>query len=342
MLTKIINYFRLTWLLSWDKRVSLWLKSFLLLVPGIYALIPLPDDFIPVIGVIDDLILFILCSLIFVMLSPTGVVKEISTRINHTMDDPVYDLDVYHHPGEQSGLVISFAIIAISLLIAGYPAGILGLLFFIAGIYSSRMMRGQALGNALQVSEQQLPEIHKALQKALSKLPPVKVELFVTQNPTMNAFSLGYSEPYTIFLTSALVENLDSEEIQAVIGHELGHIYFEHVRLISLMSGLGGGPVRMIFYRWSRACEYSCDGIALLASDGNPQVVISALLKLASGLKNVDLDLDAFLDQHKKQTDGSAAMAESVSSHPFINNRIQRLLSLADSNRFIPMAAIQA
>jgi Zn-dependent protease with chaperone function len=342
MLNQIFNYFRLTWLLAWDTRISRWLKVFLILVPVLYTLIPLPDDMLPVIGILDDLILLGLCSFIFVMMCPTAIVQELKAAINHHGNELAYDLDVYHHPDEQRGLAFSFAIIALSVILVGYPAGVLGLLLFVAGFYSSRMMRGQALGNALQVSERQLPEINKALQKALSKLPPIKVELFVTQNPTMNAFSLGYSEPYTIFLTSALVENLTTEEIQAVIGHELGHIYFEHVRLINLMSGLGGGPVRMVFYRWSRACEYSCDGIALLASGGNPYVVISALLKLASGLKDVHVDLDEFLDQHKKQVDGSAAMAESISSHPFINKRIERLLMLAEGNHPIPLVAIEA
>ena len=69
-------------------------------------------------------------------------------------------------------------------------------------------------------------------------LSPVNVELFVTQEANMNAYTYGYSEPYNIILTSGLVERLNEAEIQAVIGHELGHIYFGHVRLTNLMGGL--------------------------------------------------------------------------------------------------------
>ena len=141
----------------------------------------------------------------------------------------------------------------------------------------------------------------------------------------MNAYTFGYEEPYTIVLTSGLVERLTPVEIQAVIGHELGHIHLGHVQLINLMSGLGS-VVRLPFYRWSRSCEYSADAIALMASGKDPKPVITSLLKLSSGLADVSVDVEAFLRQVETDRTRTASLAELTSTHPFIHNRIQRLM----------------
>ncbi len=56
MIEKIFNHFQLTWRLMRDQRVQSWLKLFIVIIPLIYVAIPAPDDFIPIIGLLDDLI----------------------------------------------------------------------------------------------------------------------------------------------------------------------------------------------------------------------------------------------------------------------------------------------
>lgn len=331
MLIKLFNHFHLTWRLAWDRRVSLWLKLFLILAPLIFALIPTPLDPIPLIGLLDDFAILGLCSYIFSVICPMSIVAEHRRIINRGGGDPGYDLDANRYPSEQRDLAVGFTITLLIIILGGYFAGLIGLLIFGLGYISSRMLRGQALSNAVQITDRQLPHLYRSLENAQAKLPPVSVELFVTQNPRMNAFTFGYSEPYSIILTSGLVERLNEAEIQAVIGHELGHIYFGHVRLISLMSGLGS-PARLLFYNWNRACEYSSDSIALLASGGNPEPVVSALLKISSGLTDIAVDLNEFLGQMEGKADKAASAAEFVSTHPFINNRIKNLIKLSGTS----------
>jgi len=324
-MVKFFNYFRLLWRLAWDRRVNLWLKLFLLLLPVAYTAVPLPDDILPVVGLLDDFVFFGLCAVIFVALCPLTVVDEHRQAINGTGEAAAVNLDAYRYPTEQRSLAIGFVIALVILVVIGWLAGLIGMALFGLGYLSSRLMRGRALSNAVQVTERQLPNLYRSLQVAQGYLPPVTVELFITQNPSMNAFTYGYSEPYNIILTSGLVERLNEAEIQAVIGHELGHIYFGHVRLTNLMSGLGS-VVGWLFYRWRRDCEYSADSIALLASGGNLEPVVSSFLKLSSGLANVDVDLKSFLEQADGATGSAAGMAELASTHPFINNRIKNLI----------------
>lgn len=339
MFVKFFNHFRLTWRLVFDQGVNLWLKLFLVGLPLVYMAVPMPDDLVPLIGFLDDIVFFGLCSLVFNALCPLGLVEKHQRALLGQDGNPFASLDAYRYPTEQRDLAIGFTVAFLILTFGGWLAGLIGAGLFALGFFSSRLMRGQLLSNSVQVSPRQLPDLSKACQSAQSNLPDVRVELFVSQNPVMNAYTFGYSEPYSIILTSGLVERLSPAEIQAVIGHELGHILYGHVRLTSLMSGLGG-TVGLLFYRWTRSCEYSADAIALLASGKRLEPVISAFLKLSSGLANTNINLDEFMEQVRADTDKAASFAEMTSTHPFINNRIKNLIrmyqNLGSPNVFAP------
>ena len=328
MFMTIINHFRLSGRLFFDRRVGGWLKAFMLGLPVIYFLIPLPDSFIPVIGIIDNTIFVGILTLIFNGMCPRGLVTEHREKIWKTSPAPAFDLDAYRDPEEGRDLAIGFGVTFGLLAVFGYPAGLIGLFFFGAGYISSRMSRSSVLANAIQVTPQQLPEIYQSLAQAKRHLPEVKVNLLVTQNPSMNAFAFGFDEPYSIVLTSGLVEKFTPDEIQAVIGHEMGHILFEHVRLTSLMSGIGSW-LRLLFYQWSRSCEYSADAVGLAACGGNLVPVVSTMIKLGSGLTKSPIDVQAFLDQLDAESGRDASVAEKLSTHPFIVNRVLRLKKLA-------------
>lgn len=325
MLVKFFNHFRLTWRLVFDPGIGLWLKLFLIGLPLAYMAIPLPDDLLPVIGFLDDIVFFGLCTLIFTALCPLSIVTKHQRAIKGQAGNPAYDLDAYRCLSEQRDLAVGFTIAFLILTFGGWLAGLIGAGLFAMGYFSSRLMRGRLLSNAVQVSPRQLPDLYQACQAAQNNLPPVGMELFVTQNPMMNAFTFGYVEPYSVILTSGLVERLSVAEIQAVIGHELGHILYGHVRLTNLMTGLGG-PIGLLFYRWTRSCEYSADAIALLASGKRLEPVVSAFLKLSSGLANTSVNLDEFMQQVQEESNQAASVAELTSTHPFINNRIKNLI----------------
>lgn len=326
MLTKIINHFRLTNRLFWDWQVDLKLKLFLLGIPTLYFFVPLPDDVLPVIGLLDDMAFWGLCTFLFTTLCPADRVTYHQACILGA-DETMAGVDAYRHPDEQRSLPVGFIIIFGIFALGGYMAGLMGMLIFAGGYITSLLTRGQMLGNAMQVTETQFPEIYNAYLRASHDLPAVKINLFVTQNPEMNAFAFGYEEPYSIVLTSGLVEKMSLPEVQGVIGHELGHVILGHVRLTSIMS-VGRGILGLLFYRWSRACEYSADAVALKACQDAPEAYISALVKLSSGMVNRPVDIQQFLDQGNDDAPMNKP-AEWYSTHPFIINRIQRILQLA-------------
>src|SRR5918911_2683398 len=84
------------------------------------------------------------------------------------------------------------------------------------------------MASAVKVTPEQCPDLHAKLQVACTTLGVDMPELFVQQNPVVNAFTGGVEKP-VIVLYSQLIERLNDEEVLAVVAHEVGHIHAEHV-----------------------------------------------------------------------------------------------------------------
>jgi len=336
MITGFFNHFRLTWRLFRDKRVNGLLKFFLVGIPAVYVVLPIPfsddvtNDFLPLIGLLDDFCIFIVTTIIFHALCPHAIVHEYKMILTGKSPAPgMKSLETYRCRKENRDLATGFLSAIALTLLGGYLAGIVLLFCFFWGYLSVKSMRSRYLATAVQVSETQFPDLYESLRKAQGFLPPVSVNLFVSNNPQMNAFTFGYGEPYTIVLNSALAEKFEKAEIQAVIGHELGHILFGHTKILSILApqkGIG----QLFFTKWSRSCEYSADTAAWLASNRDVKPYVSALLMLVSGLRG-NYDVQAFLEQTDKPSAKAASLMEFLDTHPLINKRIKNILQLSKS-----------
>lgn len=168
------------------------------------------------------------------------------------------------------------------------------------------------IASSIQVSDQQLPDIHKLLVEACSILDLDVPQLYLRQNPAPNAytFAMRGKQPFIVLHTS-IVDLLNPEELQAVIAHELGHLKCDHgvyltlANLLLLASDqflpLGGVLTQGLqsqMMQWIRCAEFTCDRAALLVSQDS-RIVASVLMKLTGGSPQLaeKLNLDAFLAQ---------------------------------------------
>src|SRR6185295_1231529 len=105
------------------------------------------------------------------------------------------------------------------------------------------------MASAVKVTPKQCPDLHAKLQIACTTLGVEMPDMYVQQNPQVNAFTGGVEKPI-IVLHSALIERLNDEETLAVIAHEVGHIHAEHVLYLTaarLMEALANfGAARLI------------------------------------------------------------------------------------------------
>lgn len=167
------------------------------------------------------------------------------------------------------------------------------------------------IATSVLVGPQQLPNIHQLLVDACHILDIETPQLYVKQNSVPNAytFAMRGKQPFIVVHTS-LIELLNAKELQAVIGHELGHLKCDHgvyltlANLIALAaSQLPMGPaltqsLQSRIMEWVRCAEFTCDRAALLVSQ-EARVVASVLMKLTGGSPTLSpqLNLDAFLAQ---------------------------------------------
>ena len=94
-------------------------------------------------------------------------------------------------------------------------------------------LRDYVLGTQLKLSPAIAPRMFSLLSDVRSRLHYEQpVDLFVGASHDINAFAVHSLDhaPHIVSLTSSLVERMNDEELRFVLGHEIGHIHFQHYR----------------------------------------------------------------------------------------------------------------
>src|SRR6266496_4217759 len=260
------------------------------------------------------------------------------------------DKDQYIHPADSRALAALGAI-----------PGIDSALKKLLAITGESAIRVIFTASAIKVTPQQCPDLYAKLQIACTTLGVDMPELFVQQNPIVNAFTGGVERP-VIVLHSALIERLSDEEILAVVAHEVGHIHAEHVlyltaaRLLEFLakSAVLASPLipivkeiltltmRSALLAWARRAELSCDRAALLVTQ-DAHVVGRTMMKLAGGTFASRVDYEQFLEQGRdfqKNYDEKALdrfwadIITASMSHPFPIWRVSEVLKWVESGEY--------
>ncbi len=91
-----------------------------------------------------------------------------------------------------------------------------------------RLVRQIYTGNAVQISDKQVPQLWSRYCRAAYVLDIAEVpDLFITQTPSANAMTIGAKRPIVI-VYSGLVKEFASTDVDVVLAHELGHVLSEH------------------------------------------------------------------------------------------------------------------
>ncbi len=89
------------------------------------------------------------------------------------------------------------------------------------------------------VAPSENPELHATVERLSQKSGIKTPRLMLARIPIPNAFA--YSSPITgskVAITEGLMKTLDKEEVEAVIGHELGHLKHRDVQVMMFISVL--------------------------------------------------------------------------------------------------------
>jgi Zn-dependent protease with chaperone function len=218
-----------------------------------------------------------------------------------------------------------------------------------------RRLRQIVMGSAIRLGDKQMPDVWNTYVRSGSVLDlSVIPDLYVTNDPVVNAMTIGAKTPIVI-VRSSLVGAYEANETETVLAHELGHVLSEHyyyttalVLLSQFMQGalprslLLGLPVRAMYLallEWSRAAELSADRAAALVM-GDPLEPCRVLMRVAGGALP-GMSFDEFLKQaadYDSEDDlfsrHSRFWVELSLTHPIAVRRVKELIEWVQSGEY--------
>ncbi len=259
------------------------------------------------------------------------------------------------------GVVLWYANVSTTFIIF-----IVGIMLLAQYYFSDKLVLAST--GAKEVSPQQAPELHAIVDRLsmLADMPKPRVAVMPTRIP--NAFATGRNPKNAVVaVTQGLMQQLTTQEVEAVLAHEISHIKNRDVAVMTIASffatvasfivqnfffvgGFGRdreerGSFMLIYFvsllvylisfflirAISRYREYSADrGAAFLT--GSPGLLRDALIKISGTMKNVP-------ERDLRQAEGVNAFfiipalkgesfAELFSTHPSLERRLAYLREL--------------
>jgi heat shock protein HtpX len=96
-----------------------------------------------------------------------------------------------------------------------------------------------AIYRVRELPQNENPQLHQMVENLSEKSKISKPKLMLAQIPIPNAFA--YGSPLTgnrVAVTQGLLKSLDESEVEAVLGHELGHLRHRDVQVMMVVSFL--------------------------------------------------------------------------------------------------------
>ena len=226
--------------------------------------------------------------------------------------------------------------------------------------------------HAQEVKEGDAPELFHIVQNLAQKagIPMPRVYLSPTESP--NAFATGRNPRHAaVCVTAGLLNVLESDEIEGVIAHELGHVQHRDTLIMTVAAtlagalsmltrfGMIGGGYRssdgrrrgnpllsllavivaplaasLIQMAISRSREFLADEAAARFS-GKPLALASALRKISNWSQRVPMEFGSPATAHLFILNPFSAhgLASLFSTHPPTEERIARLEAMAPKGR---------
>lgn len=225
-----------------------------------------------------------------------------------------------------------------------------------------------ASSGARPVSEADLPQVYGIVRRLAMQMDIPEPRIYMINSPQPNAFATGRSPKHAaVAVTTGILETLDNEELEAVLGHELAHVQNRDILIgsVAAMIGaaitivarfgfwFGGGDNRnnplgaigailslilapiaamLIQFAISRTREFQADRSGAEIT-GQPLQLASALQKISAGTARIPMRVNEstsqlFIDNPLKALRGRG-VSRLFSTHPPVEERIERLQNMA-------------
>ena len=265
------------------------------------------------------------------------------------------------------GVYLLLAVVIVGVL-GGGPLLVVGVLggLSLAQYYFSDRLALRSVG-AREVSRSEYPELHGAVTRLAQQADIPKPRVAVADQSVPNAFATGRNQRNAaVCVTTALLDTLDSDELEGVLAHEIAHVKNRDVAVMTIASFFS--TIAFLIVRWgwlfggggrgndnaapiwiaivvslvvwvvsffltralSRYREYAADrGAAALT--GRPNALATALLKISGEMDEVperDLREESEMNAFFIIPIRAGIIGRLASTHPPTEKRIEQLRRL--------------
>ena len=225
-----------------------------------------------------------------------------------------------------------------------------------------------ATTRARPVTEAEFPRVYATVRRLTTRMDMPMPTIHVIDSPQPNAFATGRNpKKAAVAVTTGVLDILDHEELEGVLGHELAHVQNRDILISSIAAMLGaaiailarmafwfgGGDNRnnplgiigvlislivapllamLIRFAISRTREFQADRTGAEIT-GQPMKLASALQKISVGTERIPMRVNEatsqlFIENPLKAVRGRG-ITKWFSTHPPVEDRIERLQNMA-------------
>ncbi len=200
----------------------------------------------------------------------------------------------------------------------------ISLLMTLTSYYSGDKIALAASGAQGPISKEDNPYVYRMVENLCITAGLPLPKIYIIPDSAMNAFATGRDpEHASIALTQGIIDNLENEELEGVIAHELSHIKNYDIRLMTLVIVLVGSVTLLAdwFLRWSffsRSDDRNSNNgifiiVGLILAILSP--LFAQLIQLAISRKREFL-ADASAALLTRYPEGLARALEKIATHP--------------------------
>jgi heat shock protein HtpX len=249
-------------------------------------------------------LLFLLLYGIEVMLLGSGVVRQ------------PCDYDVGCGNPLAYALVLSVQSLPIAIAVA--------LIWFVIAYFANQKIIDLATG-ARPIQREDNPQLYNTLENLCISRGMKTPTLRIIENPDLNAFASGLHEgQFSITITRGLLDQLNHDELEAVLGHELTHIINRDVRTM-IIAAVFAGIISLVAQVLARALWFRGGGgrrggalvLVGLAAAGIA-ALLAVVIRMAISRKR-EFIADAGSVELTKNADAMISALQKVSGHAHLD-----------------------
>ena len=194
------------------------------------------------------------------------------------------------------------------------------------------------LSTSVKVTPEIFPRVAKAIDQVFDRLRiKNNFNFFITSNHLQTqalCAMMPQSTNAEIIITSKMIDLLNSEELQSVIGHEVSHFYYQHSLYPNPNQARNKAEFLNLLHL-SRAAEISSDRAGFLGS-GSLEHSLRSMLKITSGLgdEHLQFNFSSYLNQLRELAEVKGDQTQLYATHPTFLNRMQALIWFSMSHEY--------